>query len=73
MTRLVQFGIIPAEQQGAGLPTVIQQADLDSSRVQATLSTFRTSPKRPLSHHLDQLNLFGQQDFSSERIMTDRF
>jgi hypothetical protein len=64
MTRLVQLGIIPAEQQGAGLPAVIQQADIDSPRVQATLSALRTSPTRPLSHHLDQLNLFGQQDFS---------
>jgi hypothetical protein len=64
MTRLVKLGIIPAEQQGAGLPAVIQQADLDSPRVQATLSALKSSPRRPLSHYLDQRNLFGRQDFS---------
>ena len=64
MTRLVQLGIIPAQQPGAGFPTVIQQADLESPRVQATLSALKTSARSPLTHLVNQLNLFGQQDFS---------
>ena len=63
MTRLVQLGIIPAEQPSPGLPTVIQLADLAIPRVKAAVSELKKSPKRPLSHHLNQPNLFGDYDF----------
>jgi len=63
MTRLVQSGIIPAEQPNPGFPTVIQLADLGIPRVTAVVSSLKTSPRRPLTHLLNQRNLFALQDF----------
>jgi hypothetical protein len=63
MTRLVQLGIIPAEQPSPGLPTVIKLADLDASRVKNAVSDLKISPNCPLSHHVNQRKFFGPHDF----------
>ena len=66
MTRLVQVGIIPAEQAYPGLPTVIQQADLVSERIQRAVKELKESNNRPLSQAPNQLNLFENKDSSKD-------
>jgi DNA invertase Pin-like site-specific DNA recombinase len=63
MTRLVQMGIIPAEQPCPGFPTVIKKEELEIPRVQAAVLQLKLSGKRPLSHHPDQRNLFEPTNF----------
>lgn len=58
ITRLVQIGIIPAEQPQPGLPTVIKRDDLCLDRVQRAVTLLKDSNNRPLSHDPNQLNLF---------------
>jgi DNA invertase Pin-like site-specific DNA recombinase len=60
MTRLVQCGIIPAEQPGPGFPTVIKKTDLELPRVKTAISDLKTSKRRPLSQHPNQRNLFSE-------------
>lgn len=62
MTRLVQIGVIPAEQPQPGMPTVIKQSDLDDPRVQRAVNQLKESNNRPLTQHPDQGNLFENQD-----------
>ena len=63
MTRLVQAGIIPAEQPQKGMPTIIRQADLSLKRVQCAVAEIKQSGNRPLSHDPNQLKLFENHDF----------
>lgn len=63
MTRLVQAGIIPAEQPQKGMPTFIRQADLSLKRVQCAVAEIKQSGNRPLSHDPNQLKLFENHDF----------
>lgn len=62
MTRLVQIGIIPAEQPHPGMPTVVKQSELDHVRVQQAVVQLQASNNRPLSQDPNQLNLFEVQD-----------
>jgi DNA invertase Pin-like site-specific DNA recombinase len=62
MTRLVQLGIVPAEQPQKGMPTVIQQSDLALERVQRAVAELKQSGNRPLSHDPSQLKLFETRD-----------
>jgi len=54
VTRLVQEGILPADQPNSGLPAVIQAKDLNLSEVEKAVKGI----KLPLPQHPDQLNLF---------------
>ncbi len=49
VTRLVQAGIVPAEQPRSGLPTVIKREDLNLEHVTRAVSLLKTSHNRPLS------------------------
>jgi hypothetical protein len=60
MTRLVQSGIVPAEQPRPGLPTVIKKEDLDLDHVIRPVSQLKTSNNRPLSVDPNQLNSLKQ-------------
>lgn len=62
MTRLVQIGVIPAEQPQPGMPTVIKQCNLDHPRVQKAIIQLKESNNRPLTQHPDQRNLLENQD-----------
>lgn len=62
MTRLVQEGIVPAEQPLRGLPSVINQADLQLTQIQGAVDQLKASSNRPLSRHRDQLSLFPSTD-----------
>ena len=63
MTRLVQAGIIPAEQPQKGMPAIIRQADLSLKRVQCAVAEIKQSGNRPLSHDQNQRKLFENHDF----------
>ncbi len=65
VSRLVRSGILPAEQRGAGLPTVIIQSDLTMKRVEQAVFTLKDSNNRPLSHDPDQQHLFKTDDSSN--------
>jgi DNA invertase Pin-like site-specific DNA recombinase len=58
MTRLVQIGIIPAQQPHPGMPCVIKQSSLNHERVQRAVKQLKESNNRPLSQDPNQLNLF---------------
>lgn len=62
MTRLVQLGIIPAEQPCKGMPTVIRKEDLSLKRIQTAIAEIKATGKRPLSHAQHQQNLFENKD-----------
>lgn len=62
MTRLVQIGVIPAEQRRPGMPTVIKQSELRLERVQLAVQQLKQSNIRPLSQDPNQLNLFENRD-----------
>ncbi len=62
MTRLVQLGIVLAEQPRPGLPTVIKREDLKLDHVMRAVSQLKTSNTRPLSVDPNQRNLFENRD-----------
>ena len=63
VSRLVQMGILPAEQPRAGLPTVIKRQDLALDRVTQAAVQLKSSNNRPLSRDPNQRNLFKTDDF----------
>ncbi len=63
VSRLVQTGILPAEQPLAGLPTVIKRQDLTLDRVKQAVLQLKSSNNRPLSRDPNQRNLFKTSDF----------
>jgi DNA invertase Pin-like site-specific DNA recombinase len=58
VTRLVQEGILPAEQPAPGLPTVIQRDALQLPQVKQAVIALKSSHNRPLTHDPNQLSLF---------------
>jgi DNA invertase Pin-like site-specific DNA recombinase len=58
VTRLVQAGILPAEQPLPGLPAVISRDDLNLDDVKQAVQELKTSHNRPLTHDPKQLSLF---------------
>jgi DNA invertase Pin-like site-specific DNA recombinase len=58
VTRLIQTGVLPAEQPLPGLPAVISSADLKRPDVQKVVNDLKTSTNRPLTHNPNQLSLF---------------
>jgi DNA invertase Pin-like site-specific DNA recombinase len=56
--RLVQRGILPAEQPAPGFPLVIRQSDLSRSEVQEAARRIQLSLPRPLPADPNQLKLF---------------
>jgi DNA invertase Pin-like site-specific DNA recombinase len=56
--RLVQRGVVPAEQPAPGFPMVIRQSDLSSTEVQEAAHRIRLSLPRPLPVDPNQLKLF---------------
>ena len=63
VTRLVQIGILPAEQPQNGLPTVIRESDLHLPRVQQAVRDILSGSRQPLSQLPSQRNLFENKDF----------
>ena len=63
MTRLVQSGIIPAEQPRKGMPTVIRKEDLSLKRVQSAIAEIKQTGTRPLTQDPYQQTLFENKDF----------
>lgn len=59
VTRLVQAGILPAEQPTPGLPAVIQRDVLQLPQVQHAVIALKSSHNRPLTHDPSQLSLFA--------------
>ena len=58
VTRLVQTGVLPAQQPLPRLPSVIQLGDLDLSQVKKAVDDLKTSSNRPLTQDPNQLSLF---------------
>ena len=58
VTRLVQDGILPAEQPAARLPAVIQRDALSLPQVKRAVTALKNSHNRPLTHDPNQLSLF---------------
>ena len=58
ITRLIQAGILPAEQPLPGLPSVICEDDLHLREVQRTVHDLKTSNNRPLTQDPKQLSLY---------------
>ena len=58
VTRLVQTGVLPAEQPLSGLPAVISRNDLSLPHVQHAVHELKTSHNRPLTQDPNQLSLF---------------
>ena len=58
VTRLVQAGVLPAEQPFPGLPAVISRDDLNLADVQEAVKELKTSHNRPLTQDPNQLSLF---------------
>jgi DNA invertase Pin-like site-specific DNA recombinase len=56
--RLVQAGILPAEQPGGGFPFVIRQEHLTLSQIQEAVRRIQLSLPRPLPADPNQLKLF---------------
>jgi DNA invertase Pin-like site-specific DNA recombinase len=56
--RLVQRGILPAQQPAPGFPFVIRRTDLSLSQVQEVVRRIQLSLPRPLPVDPNQLNLF---------------
>ena len=63
VSRLVQIGILPAEQPLAGLPTLIKREDLALERVKQAILQLKSSNNCPLSRDPNQRNLFKTSDF----------
>lgn len=59
VTRLVQAGILPAEQRVRGLPAVIHRDALQLPHVQQAVMALKSSHNRPLTHDPNQLSLFS--------------
>ena len=62
MSRLVQSGILPAEQVRCGLPSVIKRQDLTEDRVQRAVRQLKDASHRPLPLNPNQRNLFETRD-----------
>lgn len=62
VSRLVQIGVLPAEQPRVGLPTVIKLQDLTLDHVKQAVDQLKSSHNRPLSHDPNQRNLFKTDD-----------
>jgi hypothetical protein len=62
VARLVQIGIIPAEQPQPGMPAVIKSEDLRVDRVIRAVAQLKDSNNRPLSEDPNQLYLFETRD-----------
>jgi DNA invertase Pin-like site-specific DNA recombinase len=58
VSRLVQAGVLPAEQPLPGLPVVISSGDLNLPDVQQAVKQLKTSHNRPLTQDPNQLSLF---------------
>lgn len=58
ITRLIQAGVLPAEQPLPGLPSVICEDDLRLPEVQRALHDLKTSNNRPLTQDPNQLSLY---------------
>jgi len=58
VTRLVQTGVLPAQQPLTRLPRVIHRDDLDLPQVQKAVHDLKTSTNRPLTRDPNQLSLF---------------
>jgi DNA invertase Pin-like site-specific DNA recombinase len=58
VTRLLQAGVLPAEQRLPGLPAVISRDDLNLDDVKRAVQELKTSHNRPLTHDPNQLSLF---------------
>jgi DNA invertase Pin-like site-specific DNA recombinase len=58
VTRLIQGGVLPAEQPLPRLPAVISREDLTLADVKEAVKELKTSHNRPLTHDPNQLSLF---------------
>ncbi len=58
VSRLVFSSVLPSEQPGPGLPTVIQESDLSLPAVQSAVHTLKSYHNRPLPADPKQLSLF---------------
>jgi DNA invertase Pin-like site-specific DNA recombinase len=58
MTRLVQAGLVPAEQPHPHLPSIIQDKALSAPEVQRAVDDLKSSRNRPLPQDPMQLSLF---------------
>jgi DNA invertase Pin-like site-specific DNA recombinase len=64
VSRLVLSNVLPSEQPGRGLPTVIQESDLSLPAVQSAVQTLKSHPNRPLPTDPRQLSLFTPSNSS---------
>lgn len=62
VSRLVRSGILPAEQRGTGLPTLIKRSDLTVTRVEQAVHQLKDSKSRPLPLDPNQQILFETND-----------
>ena len=62
VNRLVTAGILPVEQPGPGLPTVICGSDLELPQVQRAVRLLKTHGNRPLPADPTQLTLCFSTD-----------
>lgn len=62
VTRLVQAGILPAEQPCPRLPAVVQRDALELARVKLAVAKLKTSHNRPLTHDANQKSLSFTED-----------
>jgi hypothetical protein len=58
VTRLIQAGVLPAEQPLPGLPAVISREHLNLADVKQAVTELKTSHNRPLTQDPNQLSLF---------------
>lgn len=58
MTRLVQAGLVPADQPHSHLPSIIQDEALSAPEVQRAVNDLKSSKNRPLPQDPTQLSLF---------------
>jgi hypothetical protein len=56
--RLVQRGILPAEQPGPGMPYILRRADLALPKVRQAVQRIHSNLPRPLPADPNQLDLF---------------
>lgn len=62
VTRLVQAGVLPAEQPLPGLPAVISRDDLNLDDVKKAVQELKVSHNRPLTQDPKQLSLFATRN-----------
>lgn len=62
MMRLVQEGIVPAEQPLRGFPSAIRRSDLQLPQVKSAVEHLKSSAHRPLPQNPGQLSLFPAID-----------